>query len=52
LERGERVPGADTVVRLAGVLRAPPGDLLIGLEWEPIAYTAGGYRQPTSDRDN
>lgn len=51
LERGERVPGADTVVRLAGVLRTSPGDLLVGLEWDPVAYTAGGYRLPPSGPD-
>jgi transcriptional regulator with XRE-family HTH domain len=43
LERGERVPRADSVIRLAGVLGIPPGDLLAGVVWEPIAYTAGGY---------
>jgi transcriptional regulator with XRE-family HTH domain len=49
LERGERVPRADTVIRLAAVLGVPPGDLLVGVEWEPIAYTAGGYRvQPAA----
>lgn len=46
LERGERVPRADTVIRLSGALRRPPGDLLAGIAWEPIAYTAGGYQFP------
>jgi transcriptional regulator with XRE-family HTH domain len=51
LERGERVPRADTIVRLAGVLGMAPGDLLAGLEWEPISYMAGGYRVSSSEPD-
>lgn len=44
LERGERVPRADTIIRLAACLEIPAGDLLIDVQWEPIAYRAGGYR--------
>lgn len=44
LERGERVPRADSLIRLAGVLRIEPGTLLAGIHWEPLAYTAGGFR--------
>ena len=50
LERGERVPRVDTVIRLAGCLELSPGDLLVGVVWEPIAYTAGGYRSAGGDR--
>jgi transcriptional regulator with XRE-family HTH domain len=50
LERGERVPRVDTVIRLAGCLELSPGDLLAGVVWEPIAYTAGGYRSAGEER--
>lgn len=35
LERGERVPRIDTLVKLAGALGVPPGDLLSTIVWEP-----------------
>ena len=35
LEHGERVPRIDTLVKLAGALEFPPGDLLRGIEWVP-----------------
>lgn len=38
LERGARIPRADTVVRLAGSLGASFGDLVEGVEWSP-GYT-------------
>lgn len=44
LERGERTPRADSVVRLAGSLGIPAGDLLAGVTWNPIRYTDGDYR--------
>lgn len=34
-ERGERVPRADTLVRIAGSLDIRPGVLLDGLQWLP-----------------
>ena len=43
LERGERIPRADTVVKLAGSLSVVPGDLLDGLVWEPGATVAGRF---------
>ena len=43
LERGERVPRVDSVIRLAGVLGLSSGELLAGIQWLPIEYTAGGY---------
>jgi transcriptional regulator with XRE-family HTH domain len=39
LERGTRLPRIDTVVKLSGALKVPPGDLLKGMAW-----TAGGQR--------
>lgn len=44
LERGERVPRADTVIRIAGALSVPAGKLLAGIAWESVTYAAGGYR--------
>jgi transcriptional regulator with XRE-family HTH domain len=41
LERGERVARADTLVKLAGSLGIPPGDLLDGLKWEPGGTRVG-----------
>jgi transcriptional regulator with XRE-family HTH domain len=41
LERGERVARADTLVKLAGSLGIPPGDLLDGLKWEPGSTRVG-----------
>lgn len=43
LERGERTPRADTVVKLAGSLGVAPGDLLDGLVWIPGATVAGRF---------
>ena len=34
LERGVRVPRIDTLVKLAGALSVPPGDLLKGVAWK------------------
>ena len=35
LERGARTPRADTVVKLAGSIPVPVGELLDGLRWAP-----------------
>lgn len=43
LERGERVPRADTVVKLAGSLGITPGALLAGLDWKPGATVIGSF---------
>lgn len=44
LERGERVARADTLVKLAGSLGIPPGELLDGLGWEPGDTLVGRYK--------
>jgi transcriptional regulator with XRE-family HTH domain len=46
LERGERVPRADTVVKLAGSLDVPPEVLLRGLNWQPGGTIIGGFNIP------
>lgn len=43
LERGERIPRIDTLVKLAGTLRVSSAELLDGLEWEPGAMTSGSF---------
>ncbi len=43
LERGERTPRADSVIRLAGSLGIPAGDLLAGVVWNPSVYQVGDY---------
>jgi len=41
LERGERVPRADTLVKLAGTLGIPVEALLQGLAWTPGTRAPG-----------
>lgn len=45
LERGVRTPRADTIVKLAGSVSAPVGDLFAGLEWTPghVEVVEGGF---------
>ncbi|HEU4906187.1 MAG TPA: helix-turn-helix transcriptional regulator [Solirubrobacterales bacterium] len=33
LERGERVPRIDTLIKVASALEIQPGELLVGIEW-------------------
>ncbi len=44
LERAERVPRIDTVVKLAGSLGIPPEELLDGIGWDPGGTRLGQYR--------
>ena len=44
LERGERVPRIDTLVKLAGSLEVDVEELLDGLEWEPGETVYGHFR--------
>jgi transcriptional regulator with XRE-family HTH domain len=43
LERGVRVPRIDTLVKLAGALSVPPGDLLKGVAWKSGRTRAGRF---------
>jgi transcriptional regulator with XRE-family HTH domain len=43
LERGERIPRIDTLVKLAGALSVPPSELLAGIDWNPGRFTAGSF---------
>jgi transcriptional regulator with XRE-family HTH domain len=46
LERGERIPRADTVVKLCGALRIGPETLLAGLVWVPPKIDVGRFEDP------
>ncbi|HEY6550408.1 MAG TPA: helix-turn-helix transcriptional regulator [Solirubrobacterales bacterium] len=43
LERGERVARVDTLVKLAGSLGVPPGELLDGMGWNPGGTRLGQF---------
>lgn len=43
LERGERMPRIDTVIKLAGALSADPADLLDGIAWKPGSVKRGRF---------
>jgi transcriptional regulator with XRE-family HTH domain len=43
LERGMRLPRIDTVIKLAGALSVPPGELLKGMAWTAGRATAGRF---------
>ncbi len=43
IERGERVCRVDTLIKLAGSLEVPPGELLVGMDWDPGGTRLGQY---------
>jgi transcriptional regulator with XRE-family HTH domain len=43
LERGERVPRIDTLVKLAAALGVEPGVLLEGIGWKPAKTVRGAF---------
>lgn len=50
LERGDRLPIIDTLVKLAAALDARPGELLSGIDWRPARIQPGGFELPPSDK--
>ena len=49
LERRERVPRIDTLLKLAGALEAEPAELLAGIEWIPVlrdSFDGSGWALP------
>jgi transcriptional regulator with XRE-family HTH domain len=44
VERGERLPRIDTLVKLAGALEVEPGELLDGIAWRPGEIRPGRFR--------
>jgi transcriptional regulator with XRE-family HTH domain len=51
LERGERLPRIDTMVKLAGALGVPPVELIAGIDWQPADMTKGSFRVSATDPD-
>jgi transcriptional regulator with XRE-family HTH domain len=51
LEQGHRRPRIDTLVKLAGALGVPPGDLLKGMAWTTGGQRNGRFRF-SSSRDS
>jgi transcriptional regulator with XRE-family HTH domain len=45
LERGERVARVETLVKLAGSLDLPPGELLDGMGWTPGGTRVGQFTE-------
>jgi transcriptional regulator with XRE-family HTH domain len=43
LEKGKRVPRIDTLIRLAGAMAVPPGELLDGIDWVPVPKAVGSF---------
>jgi len=51
LERGERVARVDTLIKLAGSLEIPPGDLLTGMSWDPGGTRVGRFKPADQGRE-
>jgi transcriptional regulator with XRE-family HTH domain len=49
LERGLRIARIDTLIKLAASLEVTPGELLVGLEWQPGSTRIGGFVAPDED---
>lgn len=49
LERGERVPRIDSLVKLAGSLGISAAELLDGLEWSPGETVYGSFQLSGED---
>jgi transcriptional regulator with XRE-family HTH domain len=43
LERGERVPRIDTLIKLTSALSVPPGALLKGINWKRRGFHPGAF---------
>jgi transcriptional regulator with XRE-family HTH domain len=44
LERGLRLPRLDTLAKLAGAIKADPGELFVGIVWQPGELRPGSFR--------
>ena len=49
LERGERLPRIDTVIKLAGALSIPASELLDGIAWNPASTQLGEFSVASPD---
>jgi XRE family transcriptional regulator, regulator of sulfur utilization len=52
LERGERLPRIDTMIKVAGALSISPTELIDGIEWSPGSTTLGAFKLETADEQN
>jgi transcriptional regulator with XRE-family HTH domain len=53
IERGERTARIDTLIKIAGALEIPPGDLFEGLNWTPGTRTDGRFHvDPPDDSES
>jgi DNA-binding XRE family transcriptional regulator len=43
IESGKRMPRLDTLMKLAGALGVPVGDLVAGIIWTPSEHRRGGF---------
>lgn len=43
LEHGQRLARIDTLVKLAGAMAIPPGDLIEGIHWTPLDARSGQF---------
>jgi transcriptional regulator with XRE-family HTH domain len=50
LEKGERLPRIDTLVRLAGAMAIPTGELVEGIHWTPAPAKVGTFTFGTPPR--
>ena len=50
LEKGERLPRIDTLVRLAGAMAIPAGELVEGIHWTPAQARTGTFTFGTPPR--
>jgi transcriptional regulator with XRE-family HTH domain len=44
MENGSRLPGFETLIKLAGALEVSPAELTEGIAWEPIVSVTGGLK--------
>ncbi len=51
LERGERIPRIDTLLKLTAALSIAPAELLEGIAWEPGEARPGRFTPSQSCRD-
>jgi transcriptional regulator with XRE-family HTH domain len=52
LERGLRMARADTLLRLAGALEVPVGDLFEGMTWKPGDVRLGRFERAGGKNDS
>lgn len=51
LERGQRLPRIDTIIKLAGALEIPIEQLIEGIGWSPGSTNLGSFSLPGRSAD-